>query len=166
MTQPLLIDQWGNKLRQIPQIEALRTPGMSRSYPMLAYVDQRVYLSYFFHPAHLVEATTMHFAPPISVGFVALDTFELDTLDDATTFFKVAPFEPHEWVVAEQDKEQRRQYVQQLKALYPDLVALYPHQPAGEVGKQFAQLLMTIVPPALYPYYQGISAHFWAWLTA
>jgi len=165
MTQPLLIDQWNDKLRQIPQLEALRMPGMSRSYPMLTYVDQRVYLAYFFHPADLIGTTTMRFAPPIAVAFVDLDTFQLDTLDDATTFFKVVPFEPQEWTILAQDQAQRREYVQQLKALYPDLVALYPHQPAGEVGKKFAQLLMTVVAPALHPYYQGISTHFWGWLT-
>ncbi len=63
--------RWNVQVRSNPQLAALQSPGLARSYPLLAAEDGRLQTCHFYHVADQVGPNQLHLGPPL--GCVVMD---------------------------------------------------------------------------------------------
>ncbi len=155
--------KWNIQTRSNPQLAALHSPGMARSYPMLAAEDGRLQTRHFYHVADQVGPNQLHLGPPL--GYVVLDH------DDGSLIaaypaeeLGIEPFEEMIYVVPPERQPIIAEKVRRLRELYEVIAARFPDEPSGDEGPAFWDALIGTVPPALLPAYEAISPEFVAWL--
>ncbi len=163
MAGPTFLTQWDLQVRRHATLADLHTPGVARSYPLLATENGRVQTRFFFHMADQVGPNLLHLGPPLTC--VVMDLADGTLLSaHRPDYYGIEPFEPIMYNVPLERRSEVRTHVQRLHQLYDVVVARFPGDSGSETGLAFWEALRGTVPPVLIPAYQAISPAFIAWL--
>lgn len=163
MAKTGFLARWNVQVRSNPQLATLQSPGMARSYPMLAAEDGRLQTLHFYHVADQVGPNRLHLGPPL--GCAVLDHADGSLLAAYTADqLGIEPFEETTYIVSAERQPVIRANVQRLRELYDVVVERFPDEPSGEAGPAFWDALRGVVPPLLLPAYEALSPDFVAWL--
>jgi hypothetical protein len=155
--------RWNVQVRSNSQLAALQSPGLARSYPMLAAEDERLQTRHFYHVADQVGPNQLHLGPPL--GCVEIDLADGSLLAAyGAEQLGIESFEEMIYVVPPERQPVIRANVRRLRELYDVIVEQFPDEPSGEEGPAFWDALKSVVPPLLLPAYEALSPEFLAWL--
>ncbi len=155
--------RWNVQVRSNPQLAALQSPGLARSYPLLAAEDGRLQTCHFYHVADQVGPNQLHLGPPL--GCVVMDHADGSLLAAyPADRLGIEAFEEMIYTVPPERQQVIRANVRRLRELYDVVVERFPDEPSGEEGPAFWDALRDVIPPALLPAYEVLSPDFVAWL--
>ncbi|MCD4687459.1 MAG: hypothetical protein K8S97_16130 [Anaerolineae bacterium] len=155
--------RWERFVRGNPRLMQLQQPGIARSYPLLAEVQGRIHIRFFYHQADQVSADELYVGPP---QVVAVLDFKTGTMlaPIRPEDLGMVPFKPMYHYVGPSRKPAIREYLNKLGELYNLVAAHYPNEDADDARSAFWRAFREVVPPVLLPSYRMMSHDFVAWL--
>lgn len=153
---------WDLRARMIPGLRPYQRPGMGSSYPLPVLTDDGVSLAQFYHFANLLDPDTMIIQAPGHLVRLSYPDWQL--IEAIQTDFGLPPFPDTPYTLTPPERDARRPLLEQLEALYEEVMANYPQPPSRATADNLIAALQQVVPSVLWPYYQALAESFYAWV--